>query len=94
VADLVKSAVEDRLGIRVNLNIKHIQDFRNYKVSTEKASNVLSFHAAGDVKSIVASLVENMERFQDWDNPAYSNIQSFKKLESGIDVHSMTGARS
>jgi nucleoside-diphosphate-sugar epimerase len=94
VADLVKSAVEDRLGIRVNLNIKHIQDFRNYKVSTEKASNVLSFHAAGDVKSIVASLVENMERFQDWDNPAYSNIQSFKKLESSIDVHSMTGARS
>jgi hypothetical protein len=34
-----------------------------------------------------------MEKFQDWDNPAYSNIQSLKKLESVIDVHSLAGAR-
>ena len=68
--------------LKVNLHIKHIQDFRNYKVSTAKASNVLSFHSAGDVKSIVGSLVDNMDKFQDWDNPLYSNIQSFKKLES------------
>lgn len=94
VADAVKSAVEERLGIRVNLNIKHIQDFRNYKVSTQKASNVLSFHATSDIKSIVNSLVDNMDKFQDWDNPEYSNIQQFKKLESNIDVHSMTGAHS
>ena len=93
VADLVRLAVEDQLGISVNLLIKHIQDFRNYKVSTEKASNVLSFHPVGDVRSIVRGLVENMEKFQDWDNPAYSNILSFRKLESGIDVHSMAGAR-
>lgn len=92
VADLVKSAVEERLGIKVDLNIKHIQDFRNYKVSIEKAKTVLSFHPSGDVKSIVGTLVDNMEKFQDWDNPAYSNIQSFKKLESGMDVHSLTGA--
>jgi nucleoside-diphosphate-sugar epimerase len=92
VADLVKSAVEERLAIKVNLHIKHIQDFRNYKVSTEKASNVLSFHSTGDVKSIVGSLVDNMNRFKDWDNPLYSNIQSLKKLESAIDVHSLTGA--
>jgi nucleoside-diphosphate-sugar epimerase len=91
VADLVKSAVEERLGIRVNLKIKHIEDFRNYKVSTLKASNVLSFHATGDVKSIVGALVDNMDKFQDWDNPSYSNIQSFKKLESTIEVHSLAG---
>jgi nucleoside-diphosphate-sugar epimerase len=92
VGDLVKATVEERLGKRISLNIKHIQDFRNYKVSTEKASNVLSFHASGDVKSIVGSLIDNMDKFQDWDNPMYSNIQSFKKLESTIEVHSMSGA--
>jgi nucleoside-diphosphate-sugar epimerase len=92
VADLVRSAVEERLAIKVNLHIKHIQDFRNYKVSTEKASNVLSFHSTGDVKSIVGSLVDNMDRFKDWDNPIYSNIQSLKKLEAAIEVHSLTGA--
>jgi nucleoside-diphosphate-sugar epimerase len=91
IGDLVKTAIEDRLKIRVNLNIKHIQDFRNYKVSTEKASNVLSFHPTSDVKSIVDSLIDNMDKFKDWDNPLYSNILSFKKLESEIDVYSMTG---
>jgi nucleoside-diphosphate-sugar epimerase len=93
VGDLVRGAVEDRLKSRVRLDIKHIEDFRNYKVSTEKASNVLSFHPTGDVKSIVGNLVDNMDRFTDWDNPLYSNIVSFKKIESGIDVHSMTGAQ-
>jgi nucleoside-diphosphate-sugar epimerase len=91
VADLVKGAVEDRLNLRVNLNIKHIQDFRNYKVSIDKASNVLSFHPTEDVRSIVGSLVDNMDKFQDWDNPMYSNIQAFKKLESEIDMHSFSG---
>src|ERR1039458_2814854 len=36
VADLIKSAVEERLSLRISLCIKHIQDFRNYKVSVEK----------------------------------------------------------
>jgi nucleoside-diphosphate-sugar epimerase len=92
VADQVKAAVEERLNMRVALNIKHIQDFRNYKVSIDKASNVLSFHPTENVRSIVGSLVDNMDKFQDWDNPLYSNIQAFKKLESGIDMHSMSGA--
>jgi hypothetical protein len=35
-----------------------------------------------------------MDKFQDWDNPMYSNIQSFKKLESSIEVHSMSGAHA
>jgi nucleoside-diphosphate-sugar epimerase len=94
VADLVKAAVEDRLQTRINLNIKHIQDFRNYKVSTEKASNVLSFHANGDIRSIVGTLVDNMEKFKDWDNPEYSNIQQFKKLETDMEVPSLAGTSS
>jgi len=93
VADLVKGAVEERLHLRINLNIKHIQDFRNYKVSIDKARNVLSFHPTEDVRSIVGSLVDNMDKFQDWDNPLYSNIQAFKKLEGEMEVPSMSGVR-
>jgi nucleoside-diphosphate-sugar epimerase len=92
IGDLVRQAVEERLGLRVSLNIKHIQDFRNYKVDTQKASNVLSFHAGGDVKSIVGTLVDNMDKFKDWDNPLYSNIQSFKKLDSAMEVQTFAGA--
>jgi nucleoside-diphosphate-sugar epimerase len=94
VADLVRSSVEERLQRKVDLHIKHIQDFRNYKVSIEKAKNVLSFHPSGDVKSIVGGLVDNMDKFQDWDNPLYSNIQSLKKIEANIDVHSLEGVRA
>jgi nucleoside-diphosphate-sugar epimerase len=92
VADLIRSAIHERLDLRVNLDIKHIQDFRNYKVSIEKAANVLSFHPAGSVKSIVDDLIENLDKFSDWDNPAYFNITMFKHLESDIEFHAMVGS--
>jgi nucleoside-diphosphate-sugar epimerase len=92
VGDLVKNAIEERLDIKINLCIKHIQDFRNYKVSTDKAANVLSFHPAGSVRSIVDNLIDNMDKFRDWDNPAYSNINTFRQIENGIEVHDMVGA--
>ena len=81
VGDIVRDTVEVGLGMRVDLQIKHIEDYRNYKVSIEKAKNVLSFHPRGDVKSIVLNLVEKKEHFQDFDNPKYYNIQVFMKLE-------------
>jgi nucleoside-diphosphate-sugar epimerase len=89
IGDLIKGTIEERMGIRINLVIKHVQDFRNYKVSIEKAANVLSFHPTGDVKSIVHHLVENMGKFQDLDNPMYSNIMTFKELDGGLQVHQM-----
>jgi nucleoside-diphosphate-sugar epimerase len=92
VGDLVRSTIEERLGLRPKVHIQHIQDFRNYKVSTEKARNVLSFHATGDVKSIVGHLIDNMDKCSDWDNPSYSNIASFKQLEKSVEVHAMVGA--
>jgi nucleoside-diphosphate-sugar epimerase len=92
IGDLVKAAVEERLSVRINLCIKHLEDFRNYKVTTEKAQNVLSFHPAGDVKSIVGNLVDHMDKYEGWDNAAYSNIECFRALESGIEIHEMAGA--
>jgi len=89
VADLVQSAIQERMNLKVNLNIKHVQDFRNYKVSTQKAANVLSFHATSDVKSIVYDLITNLKKFQDLDNPMYSNIQTFKKIENDVQIHDM-----
>jgi nucleoside-diphosphate-sugar epimerase len=92
VGDQVKAAMEERLGNQIHLNIKHIQDFRNYKVSIEKAKNVLSFHPVTDLKSIVGNLIDNMGKFQDWDNPLYSNIGTFKAIENGIEIHAMAKA--
>jgi nucleoside-diphosphate-sugar epimerase len=89
VADLIRATIHERLNLQVNLTINHVQDFRNYKVSIEKAANVLSFHPTGSVQSIVGNLVAHMERFSDWDNPAYSNIQVFKQIDNGIEAHTI-----
>lgn len=83
VADYVREGVRDYLGINAKLNIKHVQDFRNYKVSTEKAHNVLSFNARHNIKDTVKYLTDNMDKFKDMDNPKYYNIQVFKELNRG-----------
>ncbi len=80
VADYVKEAVEKKLSKKVKLNIKNIQDFRNYKVSVEKAMNMLSFKPAHNVESILDELITNMDKFRDFDNPNYYNIQVFRNL--------------
>jgi nucleoside-diphosphate-sugar epimerase len=86
VGDLVQSEIQEQLGEKVQLKIHQIQDFRNYKVNFEKARNVLSFHPRHDVRSIVRHLIKNMDRFADWDNPEYYNVQVFHTLESAAAV--------
>lgn len=83
VGDRVREVIQERLGRRIGLNIKHVQDFRNYKVSFERARNVLSFHPRGDIAKIVDQLIENLAGFEDWDNPKYFNIQVLKMQETG-----------
>ena len=80
IGDLVKSGVKKFLNLDVKLNIKHILDYRNYKVSIDKAKNVLSFHPKHNVETIIEELVENHEKFKDFNNPNYYNIQVFKNI--------------
>jgi len=86
VADFVKEAIEKKLGKKVKLNIKNIKDFRNYKVSNDKAINILSFKPKHDVSAIISNLIENMDKFSDFDNPTYYNIQMFKKLSDKTQI--------
>src|SRR5579864_3981392 len=89
VGDLVKAEIEQQLSKRINFLIRNMQDFRNYKVSTDKAKNVLSFHPQCDIRGIVRQLIKEMDKFSDWDNPAYYNIQVFRELEQGISDHAL-----
>ena len=89
VGDLVKMAIEEQLGIRVHLTIHHKTDVRSYKVSIEKAENVLSFHANHNVKAIVKNLIEHMDKFQDWNNPQYYNIDTLKLLSANNSLRSL-----
>lgn len=80
IGDLVKAGVKKYLNLNVDLNIKHIKDFRNYKVSFDKAKKVLSFHPQNGVESIIKDLVDNIKKFEDFNNPNYYNIKVFKKI--------------
>ena len=80
IGDLVKAGVKKYSGLNVDLNIKHIKDFRNYKVSFDKAKKVLSFHPQYGVESIIKDLVDNIKKFEDFNNPNYYNIKVFKKI--------------
>jgi nucleoside-diphosphate-sugar epimerase len=81
VADEVRDGIEEALGFRVRIRIKHIQDFRNYKVSIDKARNVLSYKPGHSVKDIVRNLARHKDAFADLDNPAYYNIDTFKTID-------------
>jgi nucleoside-diphosphate-sugar epimerase len=82
LGDGVKDAVERELGRPIELEIRDEHDLRSYKVSCDKAARVLSFHPRHDVPDIVADLFAHLPSFQDFDNPRYSNIEVFRRLES------------
>ncbi len=80
VGDSVKEIIEKKLQKKVKLTIKNIKDFRNYKVSNAKAVNTLSFKPKHDVPAIIDNLIDNLDRFSDFENPNYYNIQIFKTI--------------
>lgn len=80
VGDLVRTCVQENMNFDVKLNIKHIQDYRNYKVSIEKARKILSYKPRFDIDTIVKDLIANYDIFKDFDNPNYYNIQVFKTI--------------
>lgn len=80
VGDLVKVVLEERLDRKIKLNIKNIKDFRNYKVSGEKAKTVLGFTPRYNVEDIIDELIVHLEEFHDFTDDNYYNINIFKKL--------------
>jgi nucleoside-diphosphate-sugar epimerase len=84
VADLVRAAVQENLNKPVKLNIQHKTDYRNYKVNIDKARNMLSFKPRYDITEIVKDLISNQEKFKDFDNSAYYNIEVFKNLNINL----------
>ncbi len=84
IADYVLEGVRDYMGVNPELEIKHIKDFRNYKVSYEKAEKILSYHPRYDIKDIVAELAKNYDTFKDFDRQEFYNIRTFKSLDRDI----------
>jgi nucleoside-diphosphate-sugar epimerase len=94
IADRVKASLESELGRRIGLEINRVSDVRNYKVSIERAKNILSFHPQHDIESIVHHLITNQSKCDDWDNPEYYNIRVFKGQYSSSATQGMVAYQS
>ena len=81
VADYVKEKIDKTYKKNIKLEIKDIQDFRNYKVDISKAMNILSFKPKHDVELIIDNLIKNYDKFRDLENDKYYNIKIFQKLK-------------
>lgn len=81
LADQVHDGVQEFVGIDAKLDIRHVHDLRNYKVSFEKAGNILSYKPRSSVVDIIRDLVEHRQEFEDFDNPRFYNILTFKNLD-------------
>ncbi|MCH8327779.1 MAG: hypothetical protein IID15_04550, partial [Candidatus Marinimicrobia bacterium] len=81
LGDIVKEVLEEEFDKHIDLEIKHIEDFRNYKVTVEKAITTLSFKPKHSVENIVRSLIENLSKYPNLDDSQYQNIQVFMSNE-------------
>lgn len=81
VGDMVKNELETLTNKKVNLDIKNIQDFRNYKVSVEKARTFLSFQPRYTILDTIADLYEHRKEYGKYVDDKFYNINVFKKLD-------------
>ena len=79
VGDIVKTELERLTGRKIKMDIRNVQDFRNYKVSIDKARTELGFSPQSTVKEIVLNLYEHRESYINFEDDNYYNIRVFKK---------------
>jgi nucleoside-diphosphate-sugar epimerase len=88
VGDMVKERMEQLTGNKIAIEIKHIQDFRNYKVTWQKAKTVLGFEPRYNVYDIISDLYKHRDTYGDLDDEKYYNIRVFKTIP-----HELSAAR-
>jgi hypothetical protein len=62
--------------------MKNIHDFRNYKVSCERAKVQLGYQSQFTIPDIVSDLFTHPSDYGDLNQEKYFNIQVFKRRES------------
>lgn len=82
VADLVRDALQELRGGRIALEVKNIQDFRNYKVTCGRAKTTLGFMPKYSVPDMVRSIHAHLDEYGDFEADAYYNIRVFRKLHA------------
>ncbi len=79
VGDLVKAVIEEKLSRKVELVIKDMRDFRNYKVSIGRARTELGFGPRYDIEDCVENILEHLDEYGDLNLDRFYNIRMFKQ---------------
>jgi nucleoside-diphosphate-sugar epimerase len=80
LGDIIKEEVEEITGKKIGLEIKNVQDFRNYKVSIAKAKTYLGFEPKHTIKGAVDTIFNKLEKIGDFKKKDYYNIEVFKEI--------------
>lgn len=80
LAQSVKQFVEEKFKEEVAITDLNVQDYRNYKVSTEKARKLLNYEAKQNDLDIINDLYNHLDNFCHFTDERFYNIEVFKKL--------------
>jgi nucleoside-diphosphate-sugar epimerase len=80
VGDMVKEGVEELTRKKIAIEIKSLQDFRNYKVTCQKAKTVLGFEPKYNVIDMLTDIHSHRESLGDLNQDIYYNIRRFRQL--------------
>jgi len=81
VGDNVRDDMSVLMGQKIQIELLNRQDFRNYKVSFDKAKTYLGYSPRENITDMIKAMHGNLEIYDDLSNEAYYNIQMFKKIE-------------
>jgi nucleoside-diphosphate-sugar epimerase len=79
IGDIVKDEVESLCGQRIKIVIKSIQDYRNYKVTCDRARLMLGFLPKYNVSAMIQNLFRHRPEYSDFCREDYYNIHVFRK---------------
>ena len=80
IGDIVKDRSEVLTGKKVGMTLKNIHDFRNYKVSINKAKVLLGFQPEHTVKDIVTGLYDHSSEYGAYTDDKYYNIKILEEV--------------
>lgn len=80
LAQTVKLFVKQQFGLEINITNQNVQDYRNYKVSTDKALQLLNYKPKQDAYSIMLDLYDTVDKYSSFDDERFYNILVFKKI--------------
>lgn len=80
LANEVKDFMKLHYNLNINITNQNVQDYRNYKVSTDKALQLLNYKPTQDAHSIMLNLHHAVDKFSNFDDEKFYNILVFKNI--------------